>query len=46
MSNTNYDINVMRNIILESQHLLKKSSGSIEDIISDICGLQYDPTPD
>ena len=45
MSNTNYDINVMRNIILESQHLLKKSSGSIEDIVSDICGLQYDPNP-
>ncbi len=39
------DINVMRNIILESQHLLKKSSDSIEDIVSDICGLQYDPNP-
>ncbi len=24
MSNTNYDINIIRNIILESQHLLKK----------------------
>ena len=35
MSNANYDINVMRNIILESQHLLKKSSDSIEDIVSD-----------
>ncbi|MCH5270323.1 MAG: winged helix DNA-binding domain-containing protein [Lachnospiraceae bacterium] len=45
MSNTNYDINVMRNIILESQHLLKKSSDSIENIVSDICGLQYDPYP-
>ena len=45
MSNTNYDINVMRNIILESQHLLKKSSDSIEDITSDLCGLQYDPYP-
>lgn len=45
MSNTNYDINVMRNIILESQHLLKKSSDSIENIVSDICGLQYDPNP-
>ena len=45
MSNTIYDINVMRNIILESQHLLKKSSDSIEDIVSDICGLQYDPNP-
>ena len=45
MSNTNYDINVIRNIILESQHLLNRSSGSIEDIVSDICGLQYDPNP-
>ena len=45
MSNTSYDINVIRNIILESQHLLKKSSDSIEDIVSDICGLQYDPNP-
>lgn len=45
MINTNYDISVMRNIILESQHLLKKSSDSIEDIVSDICGLQYDPNP-
>lgn len=39
------DINVLRNIILESQHLRKKSSDSIEDIVSDICGLQYDPYP-
>lgn len=45
MSNTIYDINVLRNIILESQHLLKKSSDSIENIVSDICGLQYDPNP-
>ena len=45
MSKSIYDINVMRNIILESQHLLKKSSDSIEDIVSDICGLQYDPNP-
>lgn len=45
MSNTTYDINVIRNIILESQHLRKKSSDSIEDIVSDICGLQYDPNP-
>lgn len=45
MGNTSYDINVIRNIILESQHLLKKSSDSIEDIVSDICGLQYDPYP-
>lgn len=45
MNNTIYDINVMRNIILESQHLLEKSSDSIENIVSDICGLQYDPNP-
>ena len=45
MSDTIYDINIMRNIILESQHLLKKSSDSIENIVSDICGLQYDPNP-
>lgn len=45
MNNTTYDINVLRNIILESQHLLKKSADSIEDIVSDICGLQYDPYP-
>ncbi len=45
MGNTIYDINAMRNIILGSQHLLKKSSDSIEDIVSDICGLQYDPYP-
>ena len=45
MSSTIYDINVIRNIILDSQHLLKKSSDSIEDITSDLCGLQYDPYP-
>ncbi len=45
MSNTTYDINSLRNIILDSQHLLKKSSDSIENIVSDICGLQYDPYP-
>ena len=45
MGNTNYDVNVIRNIILGSQHLLEKSSDSIEDIVSDICGLQYDPYP-
>lgn len=38
-------INAMRNVILDSQHLLKKSTDSIEDIVSDICGLQYDPYP-
>lgn len=45
MSNSAYDINVMRNVILDSQHLIKKSSDRIEDIVSDICGLQYDPNP-
>lgn len=45
MSNTSHDINSLRNIILSSQHLLKKSSDSIENIVSDICGLQYDPYP-
>lgn len=45
MNNTIYDINVLRNIILESQHLLRKSTDSIENIVSDICGLQYDPNP-
>ena len=45
MSNTTYDINVIRSIILDSQHLLKRSSDSIENIVSDICGLQYDPNP-
>lgn len=45
MSNAVYDKSVIRNIILGSQHLIKKSSESIEDIVSDICGLQYDPYP-
>ncbi|MFA7674424.1 MAG: crosslink repair DNA glycosylase YcaQ family protein, partial [Clostridia bacterium] len=45
MSNAVYDKSVIRNIILGSQHLLEKSSESIEDIVSDICGLQYDPNP-
>lgn len=45
MCNTTYDINIMRNIILKSQHLLKRSSDCIENIVSDICGLQYDPNP-
>lgn len=35
----------IRNVILSSQHLDKRSSGRIEDIVSDICGLQYDPNP-
>ncbi len=46
MSNINNDnINVLRNIIVSSQHLDRRSSASIEDIVSDICGLQYDPNP-
>lgn len=45
MSDMNYDINIIRNIILDSQHLLEKSTDSIESIVSDICGLQYDPNP-
>lgn len=45
MSNAVCDISAMRSIILGSQHLIKKSSESIEDIVSDICGLQYDPYP-
>lgn len=40
-----YNTDTLRNIILESQHLLKKSADSIESIVSDICGLQYDPNP-
>ena len=39
------NIGTLRNIILDSQHLLNKISASIEDIVSDICGLQYDPYP-
>lgn len=45
MSSTAHDIHAIRNIILESHHLLQKSSDSIENIVSDICGLQYDPNP-
>lgn len=45
MENEVCDKSVMRNIILDSQHLLKKTSASVEDIVSDICGLQYDPYP-
>lgn len=36
---------ILRSAILASQHLDKRSSQSIEDIVSDICGLQYDPNP-
>lgn len=39
------DISVLRHIILDGQHLLRKTSDSIEKITSDICGLQYDPNP-
>ncbi|HBA46376.1 MAG TPA: hypothetical protein DCZ91_00955 [Lachnospiraceae bacterium] len=35
----------IRHIILASQHLDKRSTDSIENIVSDICGLQYDPNP-
>ena len=46
MSNKIYDEkSVIRNIIISSQHLDKRSIQSIEDIVSDICGLQYDPNP-
>lgn len=34
-----------RSIIIYSQHLNQRSSKSVEDIVSDICGLQYDPNP-
>mgnify|MGYP003307238881 CR=1 FL=1 len=39
------EICAIRNIILSSQHLARKSSQSVERIVSDICGLQYDPNP-
>lgn len=45
MNHADFDRNLIRNIILESQHLLHKSADSIENIVSDICGLQYDPNP-
>ncbi len=45
MNNANYEIGTLRNIILDSQHLLTKSTDSIEQVVSDICGLQYDPYP-
>ncbi len=45
MSNAGYDKSVMRSIILGSQHLTNKSPESIENIVSDVCGLQYDPNP-
>ena len=36
---------VIRNVIIASQYLDKISSSSIADIVSGICGLQYDPNP-
>ncbi len=36
---------VFRSIILASQHLDSRSNDSIEKLVSDICGLQYDPNP-
>lgn len=46
MSSEAYDEkSVIRNIIISSQHLDTRSSDSIEEIVSDICGLQYDPNP-
>ena len=46
MSNKIYDEkSTIRNIIISSQHLDKRSTQSIDDIVSDICGLQYDPNP-
>ena len=45
MSEMTYDIHSLRNVILESRHLLRRSSDTIEQIVSDLCGLQYDPYP-
>lgn len=46
MSNETCDEkSAIRNVILSSQHLDKRSSKRVEDIVSDICGLQYDPNP-
>ena len=41
----NRDTAALRSIILDSQHLLHRSPGPIEQIVSDLCGLQYDPYP-
>lgn len=41
----NPDIRALRSLILESQHLKKRSSEPVEAIVSDLCGLQYDPYP-
>lgn len=45
MSGTLDDIHALRHIVLDSQHLLEKSSDSIETMTSELCGLQYDPYP-
>ena len=46
MSNeTNDEKSVIRSVIISSQHLDKRSFNRIEDIVADICGLQYDPNP-
>ena len=37
--------NQIRNVIISSQRLDRRSSDRIENIVSDICGLQYDPNP-
>jgi len=36
---------IIRSLILHSQHLLTPGDESVEEIVSDICGLQYDPFP-
>lgn len=45
MGNATHDISRLRSLILDSQHLLTRSTDSIEQVVSDICGLQYDPYP-
>lgn len=45
MSHTKDEMDAVRNVILGSQHLLRRSSDSIEAMTSDLCGLQYDPYP-
>ncbi len=39
------ELSAVRRVILTSQHLTQRSTESIETIVSDICGLQYDPNP-
>jgi len=36
---------LMRSMIVSSQYLAQRSTGSVEAVVSDICGLQYDPNP-